>query len=312
MDTATLHIFVEVMRRGSFAAVARDRGTDPSTVSRAIAALERDLGIRLFHRTTRRLSPTEAGMVYFERVEPIVDELERARVSAVDLGGTPRGTLRITAPVSYGQLALVPLLPAFAEACPELELEILLTDAVVDLLSERIDVAVRLGPLADSSLVARRLCRMRFAVVASPAYLARNGRPAAPRELRDHNCLRFPMAGYRSRWRFRNPAGKTVEVPVRGRLVISNALALGQCAAAGMGVTLLPRWVVADALAEGRLVDLFPDWEATATDFDTSAWLVYPSRRYLPCKVRAFVDFVARRMGGAASGGTSAGAPAGR
>ena len=292
MEVATLRAFVEVMRRGSFAAVARDRGVAASSVSRAIAALEDELGIRLFQRSTRRLAPTEAGSLYFERIEPIVVELERARLMAADMGDRPTGTLRVTAPVSFAQLNLVPLMPELGERYPDLILELLLTDRQVDLVAERIDVALRLGRLSDSALVARRLCPMVSVVCASPGYLSRRGRPRAPGDLPDHDCLLFPMPGWSTRWRFRDSQGRISEAPVNARLTISNALALGQCALAGMGLSLLPRWIIGRELYDGSLVDVFPDHEVTATDFDTAAWLLYPSRSYLPLKVRAFVDFL--------------------
>ncbi len=306
MDVSTLHLFIETMRRGSFAAVARDRNLDPSSVSRAIASLENELGVRLFQRSTRRLSPTEAGRLYYARIEPLVDELDRARLVARDTAATAKGVLRVTASVSFGQMCIVPFLPEFMAENPELSLDLLLTDAVLDLLAERIDIAVRLGPLRDSRLVATRLTGTVYAVCASPGYLARAGRPRAPQDLVRHESLLFPLPGYRSRWRFRDADGEIVEVPVRGRCVISTALALRDCAIAGMGVALLPRWLIADALDSGALVDLFPDFDVTATDFDTAAWLLYPSRAYLPLKVRKFTDFLkAKLVGGGPAGGTA-------
>lgn len=296
MELSALRTFVEVMRRGSFAAVARDQDVAPSSVSRAIAALEEELGVRLFQRSTRRLEPTEAGRVYFERIETIVDELEHAGHMAVDMSSSPKGSLRITAPQTFGQLHIVPLLPELSATYPELSLELLLTNAIVDLLAERIDVAVRLGPLPDSTLVVSRLCPMIYVVCASPRYLEQHGRPQTPHDVQRHDCLLFPLPGYDSRWRFRKPKGKVIEVPVRGRCVISNGVALRQCAVAGMGLTMLPRWNIEQQLRDGSLVDVFPDYEVTATSYDIAAWLLYPSRDYLPLKVRVFVDFLKRKF----------------
>ncbi len=202
MDVRTLRTFVEVVRRGGFAAVAREHNLDPSAVSRAVTGLEDELGLRLFHRTTRRLVPTEAGAVYFERVEPLVEELERARLKATDVGETPKGTLRIAAPVSFSQLNLVPLLPELAERYPELFFDLVLTDAALELLEERIDVALRLGPLPASGLVAHELVPMITRVCASPAYLERYGHPGAPSELASHNCLLLNMPGFTNRCGF--------------------------------------------------------------------------------------------------------------
>lgn len=304
MDIETLGTFIDVMRRGSFAAVARDREVAPSSISRAIAGLEAELGLRLFQRTTRRLAPTEAGALYFERVEPLVGELSRAHQQAVDVGETPRGTLRVTAPVSFSQRALLPLFPELLGRHPQLRVELVLTDAMVDLVAERLDVALRLGRLADSDLVARRLGGFDFAVCASADYLERHGRPRRPVDLQGHECLVFSMGGHRSQWRFRRREEVT-EVEVRGRCVLTHALAIAQCAVRGLGVALLPRWAVAQELAAGELVELLTSYEVTATDFQPAIWLLYPSRSYLPLKVRAFADFLEEHLRGWAPKGTA-------
>jgi DNA-binding transcriptional LysR family regulator len=294
MDISVLQMFVEVVRQRSFAAVARERNIDPSSVSRAIASLESELGIRLFQRTTRQLSPTEAGIAYFERVEPLVEEMERAVLVAKDISGQPKGVLRVTASVSFGLKCIVPLLPQFAAKYPDLTVDLLLTDTVVDLFSERIDVAVRLGKLPDSSLIAQQLIQTRYMVCASSKYLQRCQQPKNPKQLEQHNCLFFPLAGFRSKWIFRKSFGNTQEISVRGNTIISNAIALQQCAVAGMGLALLPHWLIDEDINTGRLVNLFPDYEVTATDFNTAAWLVYPSRVYVPLKVRVFADELKR------------------
>lgn len=296
MDTTLLRIFVDVMRRGSFAAVARGRDLDPSSISRAIGALEQELGVRLFQRTTRRLAPTEAGDAYFERVAPLVDQLEQARLEAADVSERPRGTLRVTTAVSFGLTCLIPLLPDFAAAYPELAIDLVLSDAIVDIVTERIDLAVRLGPLPDSNFIAQRLLRTVYRVCASPDYLQRHPPLRVPHDLAAHSFLVFPLAGFRSRWIFRNAAGDCTEIPVEGRVTISNAIALAQCALAGVGVALLPQWIIEADLRSGRLVDVFPDYEVTATEFDTAAWLLYLSRAYVPLKVRVFAEFLQRRL----------------
>jgi len=297
MELTRLRTFVDVMRRGSFSAVARDRDVDPSSVSRAIAGLEIELGLRLFHRTTRRLSPTEAGLVYFDRVEPLVGELEHARLQAVDTSQRPTGTLRLAAPVSFAQLNLVPLLPELAQLYPELSLDLVLTDAALDLVEERIDVALRLGPLADSGLIARKLASMVPKTCASPGYLERRGLPRRPSDLAEHDCLLLDMPGFSDTWRFRDREGKTTDVRVSSRLRTSNAVALKQCALGDMGVILQGRWIVGQELNDGRLIDLFPDHQVTAASFDAPAiWLLYPSRSYLPLKVRVLIEFLQRKF----------------
>jgi DNA-binding transcriptional LysR family regulator len=294
MDTSSLEIFVEVVRRGSFAAVARDRELDPSAVSRTIRSLETELGGRLFQRTTRRLALTEAGAVFFDRIVPVVDDLARARVSVAEMNGRPAGTLRVTTSVSLGERCLVPMLPRFMELYPELAIDLNLNDTMIDIVAERYDMAIRLGRLADSALVASRLAPTRYVVAASPGYLAVHEPITSPGDLRRHSCLLFPYAGFRSRWVFRDRSGELSEVPVRGRTMISSAIGLEHCALAGMGVTLLAEWLIGEHLRAGRLVKLFDDHDVTPApaNFDTAIWFVYPSRAQMPLKVRVFSDFV--------------------
>lgn len=290
MDLSVLQIFVEVMRHGSFAAVARERNIDPSSVSRTVAGLESELGIRLFQRTTRKLSPTEAGVTYFERVEPLIEEIQEAADIAKDISGNPKGTIRITASVSFGLKCIVPLLSKFEKNYPELTVDLLLTDSVIDLFTERIDVAIRLGQLTDSTLIIQKLMETRYSVCASPDYLKRCGQPQTPNDIEKHNCLLFPLIGFKTRWIFKDKTGNIQEIPVRGNTIISNAIALQQCAISGMGLTLLPHWLIDEDICNCKLVNLFPDYQVTATNFNTAAWLLYPSRAYIPLKVRVFVE----------------------
>lgn len=292
MDISVLQLFVDVVKQGSFAAVARDRNVDPSSVSRAIAGLEEELGIRLIQRTTRKLSPTEAGMTYFQRIEPLVEEMQQAIDVATDISGRPKGTLRITASVSFGLKCVVPLLPDFRSMYPDLTVDLLLTDTNVDLFAERIDLAIRLGLLADSTLIAQQLMKTRYFVCASSQYLQQWRHPENPSDIEQHQCLLFPLAGFRSRWIFRNSDQEETEVFVQGHTISSNAIALQQCAISGMGLALLPNWLIEDDFRDGRLVNVFPNYDVTATEFSTAAWLVYPSRAYVPLKVRVFIDFI--------------------
>lgn len=298
MELSVLQIFVDVVKQGSFAAVARDRNIDPSSVSRAIAGLEEELGIRLFQRTTRQLSPTEAGMSYFQRIEPLVEEMQQAIDVASDMSGQPKGILRITASVSFGLKCIVPLLPDFRLLYPDLTVDLLLADAIVDLFTERIDLAIRLGLLADSTSIAQRLMQTHYFVCASPDYLQQKGHPKIPSDIESHNCLLFPLSGFRSKWKFRNIDREESEVFVQGQTIISNAIALQQCAVAGMGLTLLPNWLIEDDIRDGKLVNVFPSYEVTARDFSSAAWLVYPSRAYVPLKVRVFIDFLKQHISG--------------
>ncbi len=298
MELSVLQTFVDVVKQGSFAAVARERNIDPSSVSRAIAGLEEELGIRLFQRTTRQLSPTEAGIIYFQRIEPLVEEMQQAIQVTADMSGQPKGTLRVTASVSFGLKCIVPRLPEFRAMYPDLTVDLVLTDANVDLLAERIDLAIRLGLLADSTLIAQQLMQTRYVVCASPQYLKQWGHPEFPKDIEQHHCLLFPLAGFRSKWRFRDINQQESEVPVRGHTIISNAIALQQCAIAGMGLALLPNWLIEGDLQVGTLVNVFPNYDVTATEFHAAAWLVYPSRAYVPLKVRVFIDFLKRFIPG--------------
>ncbi|MEO1522899.1 MAG: LysR family transcriptional regulator [Cyanobacteria bacterium J06633_2] len=296
MDIDALQQFIDVVRQGSFAAVARERNIDPSSVSRAIANLEKELQVRLFQRTTRKLSPTEAGSTYFERVESLVEELQEATAHIAETSGQPKGTLRVTTSVSFGQRCLIPLLPTFQTTYPDLNVDLLLTDAVVDIVTERIDIAIRLGILKDSNLIAQRLMQTFYQVCASPRYLQEHGFPEHPTEIEQHNCLLFPLPGFRTRWIFENGEGERYEVPVKGKTTISNAMALQQCAIAGMGLALLPHWITHTEIQLGHLINVFPDYTITATDFNTAAWLVYPSRTLIPLKVQVFIEWFKREV----------------
>lgn len=231
-------------------------------------------------------------MAYFKRIEPLVEEMQQAIAVAKDISGQPKGVLRMTTSTSFGKKCVVPLLPNFQAKHPELTVELLLTDAVVDLIAERVDVAIRMGLLSDSTLIAQQLMRTDYSVCASPQYLEQCGQPKRPSDLENHNCLLFPLEGFRSRWVFRDRNGNESEIFVQGRTTISNAIALQQCAITGMGLVLLPNWLVDDDLRAGSLINIFPDYDVTATDFSTAAWIIYPSRAYVPLKVRVFIDFL--------------------
>ena len=291
MDIQQLRTFVEVVNRGSFAAAARLFNVAPSMVTRSVAALEDELGVRLIQRTTRKLALTEAGAAYFEPLRGALDALERANDEAKAVTGDVGGALRITTSVAYGQTVVVPLLPELHRQHPGLQVELIQTDSMLDLVAERIDIALRLGPPKDTSLVGVQLASVRYRVVASEAYLQQHGRPRSLGELGSRDCLRFPWPGFRSQWSFRDRDGAAQSVAVNGWLVLSTALSLHRAALDGLGPALLADWLVQHDIESGRLVDLFPDHEATATAFDSSVWLLYPSRSYLPRRVRAVVDF---------------------
>jgi DNA-binding transcriptional LysR family regulator len=291
MELEGIRTFMRVVQAGSFAAAARQRGAAPSSVSRTVADLERDLGVRLFQRTTRRLALTEAGRSYHREVAPLLEGLERAADAARDLGGRPRGLLRVAVAAPFAALYLARWLAAFAERFPDLEIELALDSRYADLVGERMDVAVRLGRIDSASVIALKLCDAPRAVVASPAYLARH-RVKRPDDVRERRCLVFPRGGDREIWRFRDRSQRTTEVEIRSRVSVPDGIVIRELAKASLGLALLPRWLCADDLRGGALVDVFPSYETTATDFEASLWLAYPSRLHLPLKVRVFVDFL--------------------
>lgn len=296
MDVQQLKTFVAVVHHGSFAAAARQLDMAPSMVSRAVAALEAELGVRLLQRSTRQLSLSDAGAAYYEQVRSVLDGLERASDEARASTGEVRGTVRLTTTVAFGQVLVVPLLPELHALHPGIELELVLTDVVVDILAERIDMAIRLGPAADTSLVGTQLSRISYRVCASPGYLRAHGRPRTPAELAQRDCPRFPLQGFRTQWKFRDALGAVETVEVKGWLVMSSALALHRAALDGLGPVLLGHWLVDDDIAAGRLVNLFPAHEVTAASFDSSAWLLHPSRTYVPRRVRAVLDYFKARL----------------
>jgi len=296
MDTGLLKIVALVAQQGSFAAAARVMNLDPSSVSRSVAAVEAELGLRLFQRTTRSLALTEEGDTYLRRVTPLLEELDAAKEAAAHARHTPSGTLKMTASVAFTDTCIVPHLSAFLETYPEISVELLPSDANLDIAANGIDLAIRLAAAPSGDLVSTRLLKTRYIVCASHGYVSAHPPIGAPQDLVAHDCLRFALPEFRTRWRFRRNGAEPFEVPVSGRTVIANALSLRRAAIAGLGPVLLAEWLVGQDIADGRLIDLFPDYESTATEFDTGAWALYPSRSFLPRKVRVMIDFLRERL----------------
>lgn len=304
MNIKDLETLMLVIRYGSFAAAARELNVDPSSVSRAISTLEGELGTRLFVRNTRHLALTEAGSVFTERLGMLIEELAQARDAAIDATGEVRGRLRITVSNAFAMRCISPLVPAFCETYPALELDFLLTEALVDLVDERVDVAIRVGNMRDSSLVAVPLMPISYRVVASPAWVRAQAQPPRePQELQAVRCLSFSMLGFRDRWLFAPVnGGDEIEVPVRPRLVSSNALMLRENVLAGLGPSLLGDWMIEDAVRSGALVDLFPQYTVRTASSPMTAWAVYPNRNHVPAKVRTFIEFIRIRLANGTNG----------
>jgi DNA-binding transcriptional LysR family regulator len=284
---AAMSTFVEVARAGSFAAAARSLNVSTTAVSRHVADLERMLGVTLLRRTTRHVSPTEAGARYLPRAEAILGEIEQlnAEISAVD--STPRGKLKITAPPAVGNEVIAPLAVDFVEAYPEIELEIELSERLVDLVAEGFDAAIRAGPLESSSMIAHRIVEMRYLICASPSYLERRGVPKRPDDIGQHDCIHWRVAAEGGAWNLVKD-GVRVSVPIRGRLLMSNFAAEREAALRGLGLAILPVLTVRDDLEAGRLIPVLSDYEA----YHGVLSLVRPPMPFEPPKLRAFIDFI--------------------
>jgi DNA-binding transcriptional LysR family regulator len=290
---AALQALVQVAEAGSFSDAARRLRLSKSVVSRLVAALEAELGVRLLHRTTRALTLTEPGRGYVERARRLLADLADADQSVTQSQVAPRGRLAVNAPMSFGFLHLAPALPAFLARYPDLAVDMTMNDRFVDLIDEGFDVAVRIGSLGDSSLVARRLAPIRRAVCASPAYLAARGVPATPDDLAGHDCVAYSNAAQAQEWRFIASDGHPWPVAIAGRLTLNNGDAIRAAALAGVGLALLPTFIVGRDLQDGELVSVLDAFVPQ----DMSLNAVYPHARHLSPKVRAFVDFLAERFG---------------
>lgn len=287
-DLRSLEIFVRVAERLSFVGAARDLGISQSGVSNAIARLEQRLGVRLLARTTRRVNLTEDGAAYFERCRLVLSNLEEAELVLRKAGTEPVGRLHVDMPVAFGRLKVVPRLGAFQARYPEIELVLTFRDRYIDLVEEGVDIAVRFGPLPDSTLIARRFAETRFQVVASPAYLARAGRPRVIEDLKRHTCLVLAQRGGPPReWRFRRRK-RDIRLPPPWRMSFSDGAAICAAACAGYGIAQMHDYYTDGPIAAGELEPVLEHFRAGADAIS----LVYPQTRHLSPKVRAFIDFM--------------------
>lgn len=278
--------FARVVDEGSFSKAALRLGLSKSAVSKQIARLEDRLGTRLLNRSTRRLALTEAGARLYDRCQRIVAEAEAAEQEAGSMQSDPSGLLRVTAGVSFGQLHLARHLPALMDRHPGLAVELVLNDRIVDMVEEGYDVALRIAELADSPLIARRLAPVRRFLAASPAYLARHGTPATPRDLQDHACLGYSLSAGGTTWTLQGADG-VYQHRYQPRMTANNGDSLSAMAAAGLGIVHSPSFILCDYLRTGRLVQVLPAHEPKPV----ALYAVYPPGRPLAAKVRAFIDF---------------------
>lgn len=288
MDKWTeMQVFVEAVKRGGFSSAGRQLNLSPSAVSKLITRLESRLGVRLFNRTTRTLSLTEGGQVFFQRCVEILSDVEDAEDSLTGFGQVPKGVLRINSTPGFAKHQLLPLMAEFQSLYPQLVVEFQLTGQSVDLIGEGVDIAIRLGALKDTSLVARKLGESRRVVCASPAYLNAHGEPLKPQDLLGHNCLRLSTSELFNQWQFSSEEGEET-IDVKGGFVTDNVDALYEFALMGGGIARLSGFMVGDDIEAGRLVPLLESYSIEKQLIHA----VYPHRKHLPAKVRVLVDFL--------------------
>ncbi|MEM9621896.1 MAG: LysR family transcriptional regulator [Pseudomonadota bacterium] len=281
----SMKVFAEVARQGGFASAARTLNSSTSSVSRQVIELERWLGVALFKRTTRALSLTEEGAYYLSECQKVVDDVARIQDMANEALTQPTGTLRVTASVFLAKECIQRLLPGFLQAFPDITVELSALDRFVDLVDEGFDLAVRVGYLPDSSLVARRLGDVRLVVAASPDYCRERGTPKSPADLKDHNCIVDTVASFNNRWPMTRH-GRRQNVSVGGNVTVNNGEIARDLAVQGIGLVLLPQFFVLDQIKHGQLVEVLEG----QVDSNVGMYVVYPQSRHLAPKVRAFVD----------------------
>lgn len=292
IDWNRVGVFVKVVEDGGFTAAARALRLPKSSVSRSVALLEKELGARLLQRSTRKVELTDAGRTFYDRAARALAGVEEAASAVAELQTSPTGLIRFTAPLDAGIALLAPVLAEFLARYPGVQVEAIVTNRVVDLVGEGVDFALRVAELRDSSLVARRLCRIDTGVVASSAYLARRGTPAKVSELADHDCVLFRPDRGRARWTLACPENE-VSVEVKGVLGADDYTFLRRAVQAGLGIGLMPLFVIHDLIASGEVVRLFPTFKTQHGYFH----LVYPSAHYLPQRSIVFRDFLLEKLG---------------
>lgn len=286
---AEMEAFVNVVDQGGFTDAARKLGVSKSAVSKHVAALESRLAVRLLNRTTRRVSPTEIGLAYYDRAKTVLKDAAEADDMVTAMQAAPRGALRVSAPVSFGIAHLSPAVADFLAAYPEVEIHLVLDDRFVEIVAEGFDLALRIGNLTDSSLRARRLAESASHLVAAPAYLARAGTPAGVEDLGSHQLLHYSNLSTGNAWKLRGPGGQERQIRVGGRLTANNGDSLRRAAEAGLGIALQPAFILGDALRSGRLVEVLPDCRPEPLGI----FALYPPGRFTQPKLRVFIDFLA-------------------
>nr|WP_243748679.1 LysR family transcriptional regulator [Pseudomaricurvus alcaniphilus] len=285
-------VFAKVVESGSFTAAAEHLSLSKSVVSKYVTRLEERLGARLLNRTTRRISLTEIGATFYRQSQQGLQVLEDAAAEVSRLQGEPRGTLRINAPMSFGVLHLAPAIPDFLSRYPELAVDVQFDDRKVDVIEGAFDVSIRIADIADSSLVARRIAPCRHVLVAAPDYLQRRGIPATPLDLQEHSIVSYQYQESARQWEFVDPRGKSIMVPVQATVQMNNSLGMREAVLNGAGIMRTPTFVVGSDIRQGRLQPLLTSYKT----LQRSIYIVFPQRRHLSPKIRAFIDFMAERI----------------
>lgn len=288
-DLNEMAIFAHVVEAGSFTGAAKNLGLPKSTVSRKITQLEERLGVRLIQRTTRSLRLTDIGDSYYKHCSRILKDIDEANIAVTQMQNTPMGTLRIAAPVLFGSTVLASLVAAYMEEHPQVDIELNLSDARIDLIQDGMDVAFRVGKLEDSSLIGRFLGDVRGVLCASPDYIKRHGMPKDPSDLANHSLLTANMAPV---WEMKSPEGERISYSVKARLTVNDFASLYTLALSGAGIAPLPMLMANAALESGDLVQVLADWPTDSR----AIHILYPSNRHLSIKVRSFVDFIIEQM----------------
>ncbi len=284
-----MKIFVRVVETGSFSEAGRKLSVAPSSISRQINDLEDALGVVLFQRTTRKLSLTEAGELYYPHAVRIISDVEEAKLAISDLDGSPSGVLRLNIPNVLSRRYIVPIIVKFQEQYPNVEVVLISSDQVMDMIEQRIDLTIRLGALNDSSLMARKIISGRRVLCASPKYFKKNAHPKTPEDLIEHNCLTFRSNAGSNVWKFKNKQNSISEIRTAGKFYSNNGEALVAAALAGSGIILVPEWLVNEELNRGQLVEVLTNYHSIPKE--TPVYALYQRQKHLPPKVRAFIDF---------------------
>ena len=294
-----MRFFVLINESNSFSEASEKLNVAPSSVSRKLTALEEELSAKLIQRNTRNMRLTEAGERFLKRSQLLLDDLDEISNELKGLRDSPKGKLKVTLPVILAERYIAPLLNQFHQAYPDIEVELIGDDKIVDLMRSDFDVSIRVGKLKDSQLISRRLSSIRYSLCASPVYLEKYGSPTTITDLQQHNCLSFKHPIYPNLWNIKTPDGVVNDIPISGSLLCNSEATLLQAVRSGLGISILIDWHIEEYIQKGELVELMGDHEFSLSFIrDAGIFIVYPQREFLPEKVRCFVEFLLKNKRG--------------